>query len=356
MSNKKYFKLFIALAIIVQLSSCSSKKGFTLVQWNSTCNSVLIDYKWDENLMRTKDGLEFPVVKFYFSDSESALKHCKKNNILEGGSDGFIEYSTFVYGLLPSTTYYFRFSLTDTNGLVTHWSDIIAVKTKCVEDMEFVDLGLSVKWANKNLGAYSSYELGGGFTWAGTKASENTITAESNGIRTTSDGRREEKYCVSSPYGGRSYTKYALPAPRVINDGYSDGKTVLEEEDDAAFVYLGKGWRMPTKNEFNELINLCRWEFHSESIVTYYKVIGPNGNSINLPIYTMYENIGYNKLEDRERRINIDKGSAYWSSSLCDDSFRPGEAYFFMNRRSDNRRGIGLTERFREHQIRPVHY
>ncbi len=54
---------------------------------------------------------------------------------------------------------------------------------------------------------------------------------------------------------------------------------IADVNHDAATANWGSNWRMPTKEQCQELIDKCKWEFTG----TGYRVIGPNGNSIFLP-------------------------------------------------------------------------
>ena len=74
------------------------------------------------------------------------------------------------------------------------------------------------------------------------------------------------KYCTDSSYGT------------------VDNKTVLDPEDDVAHVKWGGSWRMPTKAEQDELRNKCSWQWTTLNGVNGYRVTGPNGNSIFLPV------------------------------------------------------------------------
>ena len=50
--------------------------------------------------------------------------------------------------------------------------------------------------------------------------------------------------------------------------------------DEAIANFKGK---LPTKEQWEELKNKCRWEWTTQNGVNGYKVTGPNGNSIFLP-------------------------------------------------------------------------
>ena len=49
-------------------------------------------------------------------------------------------------------------------------------------------------------------------------------------------------------------------------------------------VPWGGTWRTPTCKELEELLNKCSWEYTTPGGVAGYKVTGPNGNSIFLPL------------------------------------------------------------------------
>ena len=156
--------------------------------------------------------------------------------------------------------------------------------------MEAVDLGLSVLWATCNVGASSPEDYGDYFAWGETQPKENynfTTYKYSKGTNTTLT-----KYCNNSIYG---------------YNGFTDNKTVLDPEDDAAIVNWGGLWRMPTEVEQTELIEKCTWTWTTQNGVIGYKVVGPNGNSIFLPA------AGFKS--DAETKTAGLSGS-YWSSSF----------------------------------------
>ena len=119
---------------------------------------------------------------------------------------------------------------------------------------EAVDLGLPsrTKWANMNVGASSQTEYGDFFAWGETTGYNNGKTNFSwSTYFDTSDG-------------GSTFTKYN-------NNG---GKTELDVDDDAAYQNWGSHWRMPTKEQCEELIN------SSYTTVTWTTVGGVNGRLI----------------------------------------------------------------------------
>lgn len=122
-----------------------------------------------------------------------------------------------------------------------------------VTEGEEIDLGLSVNWASCNLGSISPEEYGYYYSWGETAP--------------------KELYLPSN------YTFYDNDTQQYINIGDDISGT----EYDAATVNLGNGWRMPTNNEMNELIQKCKWEWSQINGINGYLVTGSNGNSIFLP-------------------------------------------------------------------------
>ena len=138
-----------------------------------------------------------------------------------------------------------------------------SVKTSGMENgYEWIDLGLSVKWATCNVGATKPEEFGDYFAWG---------EVETKAIYYWSTYKYGSNWDAMTKYSTDSYY------------GIVDNKTVLDPEDDAATANWGGNWRMPTKAEQDELKNNCAWEWITLNGVGGYKVIGPNGNSIFLP-------------------------------------------------------------------------
>lgn len=99
------------------------------------------------------------------------------------------------------------------------------------ETMEYVDLGLpsGIKWAKCDLGGTSPEKYGDRYSWGETWTKWN------------------DKYYYFTDVVEGQYTKYDS----------RDKRFFLEKEDDAAYLRLGEGWRTPTWNEVQELIDNC---------------------------------------------------------------------------------------------------
>ena len=187
---------------------------------------------------------------------------------------------------------------------------------------EYVDLGLSVKWATCNVGASSPEGYGSYFAWGETSPKSEYTWANL-------------KYCNDTT--GDSFSKY-----NQNQGGTKDNKTVLDLSDDAAHVNWGGSWRMPTDAEFQELIDKCTWTWTTVNGKNGYKVVSKsNGNSIFLPA------AGF--------RSGTSLGSAdsygyYWSSSLDESNSYYARGLDF----SSDSRSTNYNDRGYGGSVRPV--
>ena len=131
-----------------------------------------------------------------------------------------------------------------------------------ISDHDYVDLGLSVKWATCNVGANSPHEYGDYFAWSEVET---------------------KNY----------YSK----------NNYIETDTIY---NDVASREWGETWRTPTYSECMELVNKCRWEWTTENGVNGYKVTGLIGTSIFLPAPGDY---------DGEIKYHEGNDGYYWSST-----------------------------------------
>lgn len=184
---------------------------------------------------------------------------------------------------------------------------------------EYVDLGLSVKWATCNVGASKPEEYGDYFAWGETQPKDYYYWST-------------YKWCNGS-YD--TLTKYNTNS----SYGTVDNKTTLDLSDDAARANWGGSWRMPTSAEKDELRSNCTWTWSKINGVEVYKVTSNiNGNFILLPA------AGYRD----ENYLRSAGCGCYWSSSLGTD--HPLNAYsMYFNSSSvdwyDNSRYYGRSVR-----------
>ena len=195
-----------------------------------------------------------------------------------------------------------QFYIYYSDGIVAKVDSISMVAPEESEDPynghEYVDLGLSVKWATMNVGASSPEDYGDYFAWGETTT------------KSTYDWSTY-KYCNGSY---NTLTKYNTSS----SHGTVDNKTQLELTDDAARANWGGKWRMPTDAELIELTEQCTCIWTSKNGINGYNVTSKkNGKSIFLPAAGSID-------DDFSQKYNF-----YWSSSLCTESPQLAHALYF---------------------------
>ena len=110
---------------------------------------------------------------------------------------------------------------------------------------------------------------------------------------------------------------------------------------DVARAKWGGSWRLPTEDEFQELVDRCTWTWTTYEGVNGYKVTGPNGNSIFLPA------AGW-----RYGTSLYSKGAygSYWSATPYEGN--TGSAYYLGF--DGGYRGTYWYSRYGGHSVRPV--
>ena len=171
---------------------------------------------------------------------------------------------------------------------------------KIINGHEYVDLGLpsGLKWATCNVGANKPEDYGDYFAWGDVVSKE--------------------------IYG------YGCDAEFMKND------ISAEVQYDAARANWGGKWRMPTKSEFEELEEKCKFVWTILNGINGYKVIGPNGNSIFLPA---------SGFRFKSSKGCDNQNGYYWSSTPHE-----WESYYFffykgLYKVSDKSRNLGLSVR-----------
>lgn len=151
---------------------------------------------------------------------------------------------------------------------------------------KWIDLGLpsGLRWAECNVGATMPEESGEYFAWGETQP--------------------------KSDYSAVSSLTYKVPYESLLKNGIVDESGTLTNKHDAARTSWGGTWRMPTEEEFTELINACEWTLASFNGVNGYLVTGPNAKSIFLPAASFRQNMNLD---------NVGEFGDYWSSSMIQD-------------------------------------
>lgn len=134
---------------------------------------------------------------------------------------------------------------TKTEKTVDKNNDRISSPTGYVNGHGYVDLGLSVKWATTNLGASFYHEKGNYYLFGAVYDNEQGVSQIESNIE-----------------GNEQY--------------------------DAARFNWRESWRLPTKQEFEELLNNCSWKKATIKGRTGYVITGHNGNCIFLPLTGSY--------------------------------------------------------------------
>ena len=182
---------------------------------------------------------------------------------------------------------------TNINGSDVEWDD----NGEEIEKYEFVDLGLSVNWATFNVGATAPEEYGNYYAWAGTETNElydwSTYQWCQGSYETLT------KYCYYSDYG---------------YNGFVDNKTIIDSEDDVVSLIWGGNWRIPTIEEYKELIYNCTWTWTTLNGVKGYKIKskkeGYTASSIFLPASGYFD----------ESCNKVGTTGCYWSNTLDTDA------------------------------------
>ena len=186
------------------------------------------------------------------------------------------------------------------------------------ENHEYVDLGLSsgTLWATCNVGASAPEEYGDYFAWGETEPKD-VYKWETYQWCTGSENTLI-KYCMNSNYG---------------YNGFTDGKTELDPEDDAAYVNWGSSWRMPTKEQYQELCEQCTWTWTTQNGVNGQLVTGPNGNTIFLPAAGLRWNVSL---------FEAGSKGGFWSSTVDNPPrnanglfYNSGDWYYWGNSSRD---------------------
>ena len=161
---------------------------------------------------------------------------------------------------------------------------------------EWVDLGLpsGLLWAKCNLEASKPEQCGDYYAWGETQPKNDYSWGN---YRYGRSGGKLTKYCSKSDYG---------------EFGFTDNMTTLKADDDASTLVLGSGARIPTRAEWNELINNTTSEWMTVSGKKVRRFTSKkNGNRLLLPAAGYYDGTDLYK----EGRFGY-----YWSSSLYEGS------------------------------------
>ena len=211
-------------------------------------------------------SLEDAKFGFLYSTDKDRLETLKASTnkaSVQLGEDG--AFQNDISGLTANSTYYYlAYAELQQRSF---FGEVLTFQTT-----EYVDLGLSVKWRNRNLGAATPQLNGDYYSWGET---ETKPIAQYSWYY--------YKWCEGTY---TTLTKYNTDSAY----GAIDNKTILDESDDVAHVKLGGGWRMPTSDEVKELVNNCSWTISQQpdgmgsSARGYLGISKKNGRRIFIPV------------------------------------------------------------------------
>ena len=236
-----------------------------------------------------------PILEYGVCYSRSTNPTVQDNKLAYGsGLGNFIAY---LESLEEGATYFVRTYAVNANG--TYYGRCLQFTTYARtfhEGYEYVDLGLSVKWATCNVGAESPSQMGDYFAFG-------EVEPKTNYTWDT------YKWCTSENNTLIALTKYYK--------SITGSPIKLSVEDDAARANWGGEWRMPTSSEIDELHKYCTWELTSNG----YKVrSSKNGNYIFLPAGGCMNGTSPFKLGEH---------GYYWSSGIVNDSPKLTHVIYF---------------------------
>ncbi len=279
------------------------ERSFTTEAITVTATADVSDISYHSATIAGEVGVEpecsFCSVGIYYSATATTADELTYDNgcLIAGASDHTGSYSISLPDLLSGTKYYFiiRADVDDVK-----WQSEVKTFTTLAPQYvgNAVDLGLSVKWADCNIGAGQPHEFGEQYAWGETEPKAGYLW-------------ETYKWCEGSG-GNWTWTKYCCNS----SGSPVDNKEVLEPEDDVAHVKFGGSWRMPTRDELLELQNWnnCSWtwtEDYNETGVAGYivksKKSGFEDKFIFLPAAGSYQN---------NSTIFVGTNGLYWSSSL----------------------------------------
>ena len=205
------------------------------------------------------------------------------------------------------------------------------------DTLQAVDLGLSVLWANCNLAAKVPRNYGALVAWGdstGILFSGQGIGWNDNGYTWNTDN-----------YGG--------------NNPSAD---ISGSELDVVAKYWGDGWRIPTLDEAKELCEQCQWKLQTYGDIKWYEVIGPNGNSIVMPLAGMYGDVANSSHRFQAGPFHVGERGYYWTSTSCTTPSTAEERGYGINEgvitawcfRFNSNSGDDLVPVFMDH-VRAMH-
>ena len=237
------------------------------------------------------------------------------------------------------------------DGTVTRCSEyfLLSYTAAPPDESDAVDLGLSVKWAQSNLGedglCANPEDYGDYYAWGELEPhyakghSHDWPCSDWRVIEgKTMTGYNWASYKWVDPSTNR-ISRYYYDDPGGPEDpiGSGDNKTTFRDydfEDDAARVILGGKWRIPTYEEWTELCTQCEWTRTTLNGIEGRLVTAQNGNSIFLPSSGMWDGVYNNGLNSAGRyassTLSPGTSEAAWLAGWTDPNEEDVRTYTLM--------------------------
>lgn len=293
----KYYSIIIIFIFLLVLCSCNNNIAdeYTIAVSPSSAHTFQIDYNGGTESI-TISGSSVWSAKIE-GDFVSLSKY-------KGGNYGRKFDESILITVVPNPSV----SIRKAKILIFNDDDDSLVATYYIEQSlneiemnkyKAVDLGLSVKWASQNFDMSSNPSIQGLYGWG------------------------DPTGCLTATSGN-----YATGFNSVISG----------TEYDIVTQTWGPVWRVPTKEEFQELYDKCIWTYEEKEGNKGFTVTGINGNNIFIPIlgFREGEDIIDNLVEDGIGSIickecflyktsdehfycTWNHSMMYWTSSNCED-------------------------------------
>lgn len=280
-------------------------KPYNVTETSAQCEGRVLFMP--ENLENVRYGFNYKSRK----DSRSTNAYIEQQpdngifNLLLDGLESGMTYTIKAFGLVNGTAYYGdEYTITTSPNIGNE------------EGYDWVDLGLpsGAKWATCNVGASNPQDSGSYYAWGETDTKDSY----------TSGTYKEELFNkkVGDISGNAQY--------------------------DAATANWGDSWRMPTQKEMDELRSKCEWILTTINNRQVFRIIGPNGNEIFLPLAGYYDK---SNLMDSDYRIycwtGTESGGEFLNRAIYGHFYRNSSGNNELNVTNQINRFVGMT-------IRPV--
>ena len=218
---------------------------------------------------------------------------------------------------------------------------------------DYVDLGLSVKWAKCNLGASKVTDYGDYYGWGCTVPyATSAIPKWTHYFNKIGGTGTQQSDCGTA------------------KDPLASKTSIAGTEYDAAHERLGGNWRMPTADEWDELANdnNCKWEetyYDDAHQIPIWKVTSKRSGYTNKYIYIpkgggLDDN--FHGTTERKGYYDIGQRGYYWTASISSSKKSQAQDFVAKQRPQDAEGGthaevpcVGGWYRYHGRMIRPVY-